>query len=156
VLWWAFPVSYENGVTVSVDDYVRYHADRTPKAEIERFHIKYVGRANACISSSDPASGNRAQFLFDDQRMPPNAIGAVASRVGIVSSGPAYGAGLLSGAAFAETIIATYPASDGCASFEFRSAGPGPYVLRLNDLERRDANGLRPKDEIERKFTVAP
>jgi hypothetical protein len=154
-IWYVVPSSYGAGVPIGVDDYVRYHRARTPNAVLERFHIRYVGRGQACIASNDPTNGNREQFLYGDDRLPVNPLEAVAGRAGLSSTTLAdTSIGFLRNAAFAETQIAVYPAADGCASFEFRPAGPGSYKLRLNDLEQRDVRGRRPRGELERRLVV--
>ncbi|MGP0090851.1 MAG: hypothetical protein ACLPKB_12965 [Xanthobacteraceae bacterium] len=153
--WFWLPSSYADGVQVGVDEYVRYHRTRTPNARLERFHIRYVGRGQACIATNDPSNGNREQFLYGEDRRPGPPLMAVVERTGLSSTAFADpSTKFLRNAAFAETQIAVYPAADGCASFDFRSAGPGSYQLRLNDLEQRDVHGRRPGQELERKLVV--
>lgn len=144
VLWWLFPIGYDQGQPVTVDDYVKYHRDRTPKGEIDRFHIKYVGRADACIATNDSSNGNRAQFLYGAERSLSDPSLVLAGRVRIVT--PTFARTDLADAEYAETLIATYPKT-GCTGFQFRPTGAGTYRLRINDLERRTNDGMRVKKE---------
>jgi hypothetical protein len=150
-IWWLFPKSYENGVSVTADDYLKYHRDRVANADLERFHIKYVGLGNVCLASNDPSNGNRAQFLFGKNRISSNPLVSTLERAGGTDSAVA---GVIAGAGTAETILAVYAADDGCASFYFRSSGKGTYIFRINDLEQRESDQTRPKKEITRKLDV--
>jgi len=149
--WRLFPIDYEIGIRVAAKDYNDFHRERRPNADLEGYHVKYVGRDLQCKSTADSANGNREQFLFAEDRKPDNPYAKVLARITVADQ--AVAATLLDGAAYAETFLSIYPATSGCASMTLVPEMPGSYALRFNDLEARDIRSLR-TPELKRKLTV--
>ncbi len=145
--------NFQQGVDVTSEEYRRFHRYRERNSDIEAFHIGYNARGR-CVRTDDIESGNRGQFLFDDEMRTLSLTEALRDRVPIgPPAAQAEGVGqaqsranvdLLRQASHAETQLGVYSAGERpCVRFSFSPPLAGSYSLRVSDLEARDNRGRR-------------